>query len=521
MSDRYANFAATGAGRALVKRLGLPDPPKLRRYHPGARDLAGAVLLGGDGRLVEPIARVLANLDADVRRPTVTAPGAAETAVPAMAAAPDSAETTVPAMAEAPASAETTLPAMAEAPAPHEPGVGHATPIAGTTAATDTVDLTEPALSGRFGALIFDATGVTSPTKLQDVYAFFHPYARSLVACGRVIVFATPPDTATTADETIAQRALEGFTRSVGKEFGRGTTAQLVYVAPGAEPRIESTLRFLLSGKSAYVSGQVIRIGAAGKPDTDPEIWNWDRPLVGKVALVTGAARGIGASIAQVLSRDGAIVVCLDVPAAGDSLSQVANEVGGTAFQLDLTAADAPERLVEFIRERYGRIDIVVHNAGITRDKTLANMSDAMWSTVLAVNLVAPQRVNDALTRANLMPAGGRIIGVSSIAGIAGNRGQTNYATSKAGVIGLVTASATALTARGITVNAVAPGFIETTMTAKMPVFLREAGRRMNSLAQGGLPIDVAETIAWLASPGSDGVTGNVVRVCGQSLLGA
>jgi 3-oxoacyl-[acyl-carrier protein] reductase len=494
VSDRYANFAATGAGRALVKRLGLPDPPRLRRYHPGARDLAGAVLLGGDGRLAEPIARVLANLDADVRRPTVTAPGAAETAVPAMAT-----------------------------PGSAEPGVGSATPIPGPghTGPTGTGDLTEPALSGRFGALIFDATGVASPTKLHDLYAFFQPYARSLVECGRVIVFGTPPDATTTADETIAQRALEGFTRSVGKEFGRGTTAQLVYVAPGAEPRIESTLRFLLSGKSAYVSGQVIRIGAAGKPDTDPEIWNWDRPLVGKVALVTGAARGIGASIAQVLSRDGAIVVCLDVPAAGDSLSQVANEVGGTAIQIDLTAADAPERVADFIRERYGRVDIVVHNAGITQDKTLANMSDAMWSTVLAVNLVAPQRVNDALTQANLMPAGARIIGVSSIAGIAGNRGQTNYATSKAGVIGLVTASATSLTARGITVNAVAPGFIETTMTAKMPVFLREAGRRMNSLAQGGLPIDVAETIAWLASPGSDGVTGNVVRVCGQSLLGA
>ena len=499
MSDRYANFVATGAGRALVKRLGLPNPPRLRRYHPGARELAGAVLLGGDGRLAEPIARVLANLDADVRRPTVTAPGAAETARPAEASPP-----------------------------PVEPGVGNATPIAGAdhtapAAAVDVTEpaMTEPALSGRFGALIFDATGITSPAKLHDLYAFFQPYARSLVPCGRVIVFGTPPDAATTTDEAIAQRALEGFTRSIGKEFGRGTTAQLVYVAPGAEPRIESTLRFLVSGKSAYVSGQVIRIGAAGKPATDPEVWNWDRPLVGKVAIVTGAARGIGASIAAVLSRDGATVVCLDVPAAGDALSLVANEIGGTAIQLDLTAPDAPQRLVDFIRERYGRVDIVVHNAGVTRDKTLANMTDAMWSTVLAVNLVAPQRVNDALTQANLMPAGGRIVGVASIAGIAGNRGQTNYATSKAGVIGLVTASAAALTARGITVNAVAPGFIETAMTAAMPMFLREAGRRMNSLAQGGLPIDVAETIAWLASPGSDGVTGNVVRVCGQSLLGA
>jgi 3-oxoacyl-[acyl-carrier protein] reductase len=148
-------------------------------------------------------------------------------------------------------------------------------------------------------------------------------------------------------------------------------------------------------------------------------------------------------------------------------------------------------------------------------------MDAAGWSSVLAVNLVAPSVVNDALLAHGLLRAGGRIIGVSSIAGIAGNRGQTNYATSKAGVIGLVQSSAPELLSRGITINAVAPGFIETAMTAKMPVTLREAGRRMNSLAQGGLPVDVAETIAWFASPGSGTITGNVVRVCGQSLLGA
>jgi 3-oxoacyl-[acyl-carrier protein] reductase len=119
------------------------------------------------------------------------------------------------------------------------------------------------------------------------------------------------------------------------------------------------------------------------------------------------------------------------------------------------------------------------------------------------------------------VPDGGRLIGVASIAGIAGNRGQTNYATSKAGVIGLVQSMAPVLRGRGIAVNAVAPGFIETAMTARMPMMLRAAGRRMNSMTQGGLPVDVAETIAWFASPGSIGVTGNVVRVCGQSLLGA
>src|SRR5205823_1037714 len=116
---------------------------------------------------------------------------------------------------------------------------------------------------------------------------------------------------------------------------------------------------------------------------------------------------------------------------------------------------------------------------------------------------------------------GGRIVCVSSISGIAGNAGQTNYSTSKAGVIGSVQTFAPLVAQRGVTINAVAPGFIETQMTAAMPIATREAGRRMNSMSQGGLPVDVAETVAWFASPGSGGVTGQVVRVCGQSLLGA
>jgi 3-oxoacyl-[acyl-carrier protein] reductase len=466
VTDRYAGFAATGAGRILVKRLGLPDPPRLRRHHEGARLLAGPVLLGGSGRLLEPVGAVLAGLDADVRRP-------------ARDGAP-----------------------------------------AGEAAAAPAADGLPQTAAGRFGALVFDATGIDDPTGLHDLYAFFHPYARSLVACGRVLVLGTPPGLAATPEATIAQRALQGFTRSAGKEFGHGITAQLVQVAPGAEGRTESTLRFLLSGRSAYVSGQVIRIGPARRPATAAEP-GWDRPLEGRVALVTGAARGIGAAIAEVLARDGANVVCLDLPSTGDALVRVANAAGGTAYQLDLTLPDAPAKLATFLSGRFPQVDVVVHNAGITRDRTLANMPEAGWRTVLDVNLLAPLRVTEALLAADLIPTGGRIVGVSSVSGIAGNRGQTNYATSKAGVIGMVEAQAPALAARGITVNAVAPGFIETAMTAKVPLLLREAGRRMNSLAQGGLPVDVAETVAWLAAPGSDSVTGNVVRVCGQSLLGA
>ena len=314
-----------------------------------------------------------------------------------------------------------------------------------------------------------------------------------------------------------AQRALEGFTRTAGKELKRGATSQLVYVADGAEKATDSTLRFLLSGKSAYVSGQVVRIGKADVPEIAQ-----DRPLQGKIALVTGASRGIGASIAETLARDGAHVVCLDVPAQGGELSEVANRIGGSALQLDITAEDAPAKLAEHFSERHDGLDIVVHNAGITRDKTIGRMSEAQWDSVLAVNLTSQERINEKLLgKGSPLRAGGRIICVSSMSGIAGNVGQGNYAASKAGVIGHVQSTAPLAAKKGATINAVAPGFIETKMTAAIPLFVREAGRRMNSMSQGGQPVDVAETIAWYANPASGGVNGNVVRVCGQSLLGA
>jgi 3-oxoacyl-[acyl-carrier protein] reductase len=450
VTDRYASFANTGAGRTVIRRLGLPDPPRLRRHQVGEPFADGPVLLGGaQGRVAGPVGKLLSGAGVPVRDPGT----------------------------------------------PADDGDRHA-------------------------ALIFDATSITTSDGLRALYDFFHPYARAVRPSGRVIVFGTPPEHARDPREAAAQRALEGLTRSLGKELGRGITTNLVYVAPGAENGVASTLRFLLSGRSAYVSGQVVRIGATGAVEA-PEPADWARPLDGRVALVTGAARGIGAAIARVLARDGASVVALDVPAAGDALARVANDVGGAAVQLDLTAPDAPDKLAAYLADRHGGVDVVVHNAGITRDRTIARMDADRWDSVLQVNLTGPERITDVLVERGLLRPGGRLVGVSSIAGIAGNRGQTNYATSKAGVIGMVESLAPVLAGQQITVNAVAPGFIETAMTARMPVLLREAGRRMNSLAQGGLPVDVAETIAWLAAPASAAVTGNVVRVCGQSLLGA
>jgi 3-oxoacyl-[acyl-carrier protein] reductase len=363
-------------------------------------------------------------------------------------------------------------------------------------------------------ALVFDATGITDSTQLVELQRFFHPNVKRVERSGRVIVLGTPP-AGRPASEATAQRALEGFTRSLGKEIGRGIAVQLVYVAPGAEEQIDSTLRFLLSPRSAYVSGQVIRVGP---PVAETADLDWRKPLKGKVALVTGASRGIGEAIATTLHRDGAQLALLDVPALSEDLKEVARRLRGRSIELDITDAEAPSKITEELADG---VDVVVHNAGVTRDRTIAKMPEDRWTSLMEINLSSEERINDELLARDLLRENGRIVCVSSMSGIAGNSGQTNYATSKAGVIGMVEALSPALAERGATINAVAPGFIETQMTARMPLPLREAGRRMNSMSQGGLPVDVAETIAWFASPASTGVNANVVRVCGQSLLGA
>ncbi|HYC82519.1 MAG TPA: 3-oxoacyl-ACP reductase, partial [Solirubrobacterales bacterium] len=357
---------------------------------------------------------------------------------------------------------------------------------------------------GKAKALVFDASGVADSTELVELQRFFYPAVGRLQRSGRVVVLGTTPALAGSPRAHTAQRALEGFTRSLAKEIGgRGATAQLVYVEPGAEGELASTLRFLLSPRSAYVDGQVIRIGKGVAPVPD---LNWDAPLARKVALVTGAARGIGAAIATVLARDGAEVVGLDVPQNAEELRKLTSDLGGAAIALDITAADAPQQIAERLE---GGVDVVVHNAGVTKDRTIAKMPEERWAQLMEINLSAEERINDELLTRGLLNENGRIVCVSSMSGIAGNSGQTNYAASKAGVIGMVESMAPELAPRKATINAVAPGFIETQMTAAMPIATREAGRRMNSLSQGGLPVDVAETIAWLASPASGGVNGN------------
>ncbi|MFI5955065.1 3-oxoacyl-ACP reductase [Cryptosporangium sp. NPDC051539] len=470
MRDRYQQLVSSAPGRFVARRVGLPEPPTLRRHQAGDPVAAGPVVLGPTPAVVDvpgtpvpgtPVAGASVGGGAGGRlvkviRPMLTAAGVV-VREPRAEARPND-------------------------PRPH--------------------------------ALVFDATGLTRSDQLHALFDFFGPQVRSIAPGGRIVVLGTPPEECADSREATAQRALEGFTRSAGKEIKRGVTTQLVYVSRGAEDGVESTLRFVLSGRSAYVSGQVIRVGASAGSRPD----DWQRPLAGKIAVVTGAARGIGEAIVDVLARDGAHVVCVDVPSAGSSLAEVAGRANGSTLTLDVTAEDAGRTLAEHLPDG---VDVFVHNAGVTRDRTLGRMDAARWDLVLDVNLSSEERINDVLLDGGLLRAGGRIVATSSMAGIAGNPGQTNYATSKAGVIGMVQSLAPVLAARGGTINAVAPGFIETQMTAAIPLVIREAGRRMNSMTQGGLPVDVAETIAWFAAPASAGLNGNVVRVCGQSLLGA
>jgi 3-oxoacyl-[acyl-carrier protein] reductase len=449
-SDRYIDFANSDIGRRLVGAVGLPTPARLERWQAGRlRPVEGSLLIS-PGPLADQVRGF------------------------------------------APRITDLLFSFGGEVPGDNPWIEGH---------------------GPKLKAVVFDASALTRTEHLTQLRAFFQPIMRSLDASAHIVLLARAPATLNDPLAASTQQAIEGFTRSLAKELRNGATAQLLQIDDGAESQLEGALRFFLSPKSAYISGQVIRLSACA--DT---VQDWSRPLAGRKALVTGAARGIGASIAETLARDGAEVVLLDVPQAKADLEALAARLGGQALVIDICAADAAEQISQQVP---GGLDIVVHNAGITRDKTLANMTSDFWDSVLNVNLNAPQVLTQALLDNGTLHDNGRVVLMASTSGIAGNRGQTNYAASKAGLIGLARAMAPTLGERGICINAVAPGFIETKMTADMPFAIREAGRRLSSLGQGGLPQDVAEAVAWLSQPGSGAVTGQVLRVCGQSVVGA
>ena len=241
--------------------------------------------------------------------------------------------------------------------------------------------------------------------------------------------------------------------------------------------------------------------------------------LQGKVALITGGSRGIGAAVAQTLATAGAaVVVCArNGEAAAATASAIAAQ-GGQALGVaaDVSRAEDAERLVKACLERFGRLDILVNNAGITRDGLVLRMKDGDWSDVLAVNLNGAFYCARAALRVILkQKQSGRIINIGSVVGSMGNAGQANYVTSKAGLIGLTKALAREVAARGVTVNLVAPGFIETDMRANLPDAVKETYRGQIPLGRFGTAADVAAAVAFLASDGAAYITGQVIHVNG------
>ncbi|MCC2593507.1 3-oxoacyl-ACP reductase [Tessaracoccus sp. OS52] len=457
----------TGPGRALARRAGLADPPKLRRGRVDLRPVALAELSGG---------------------------GVVATALSELGITP------APALLDLPENRT-------------KDDRGREVP---------------PAYQTRPAALVVDATALRRITDLELLRQVLRPAMKGLDRSGRIVIVATDASAVEGLEAHAVAQAIDGINRTVGKELRGGSTSNLVLLREGTRAAdLHSTLDFLLQGRSAFVSGQTWRVGPRKPGDAVGEDFDRSRPFEGRIVVVTGSARGIGAAISATFARDGAKVVAVDIPAAGESLARVANEVGGSALQLDITVADAGRRIAEHVVRTHGsgaKIWAIVHNAGITRDKLLANLDEQRWAQVLEVNLAAELRMNEILLD-QALPGGlaenSRIVGIASTSGVAGNKGQTNYAASKAGVMGLVRAEAAELSDRPVTVNAVAPGFIETEMTAAIPFVSREIFRRSNSLGQGGQPVDVAETIAYLADPASGGVDGQVIRVCGQNLVGA
>ncbi len=463
--------------RKLIKTLGLPIPvpEKLARakgpYEERPLD-DKKVLVCGDGALAAELAQILTKAGAN---PWVV--GASDAALEPFSG-----------------------PGEAWARTPHRVGLGEAPE------------------GERVDAIVFDGTGLESPDDLRQLYDYIHPWVRRLNRSGRVVVIGRPAADAKKPARAAARAGLEGFTRSLAKEIGaNGSTANSVFVEEGAEGRLGPVLRFLLSPRSAFVSCQPFHVTNLAKGDEAPDT----HVLGGKVALVTGAARGIGEATAELLAAEGAHVVCLDRPADDAPCSKVAQRIGGSVLLVDITDEDAPARIANDLKERFGGVDVVVHNAGVTRDKTLGRMKPDAWDMAVDINLGAVIRITDRLLQDEVLRAGGRIICLSSVSGIAGNRGQTNYSAGKAGIVGFVEALAPKVGKKGITVNAIAPGFIETRLTSAMPVAIREAARRLSAVGQGGKPEDVGQAITFLSTPGAVGLTGETVRVCGGALVGA
>ncbi len=238
--------------------------------------------------------------------------------------------------------------------------------------------------------------------------------------------------------------------------------------------------------------------------------------LQGEIALVTGASRGIGAAIARHLAQAGATVIGTATSEAGAAaIGHALASFGGHGRVLNVTDGAAVEALVDAIGKEFGGVSILVNNAGITRDQLLMRMKDEDWQVILDTNLSSVYRTSKAVMRGMMKARKGRIISIASVIGLTGNPGQANYAAAKAGIIAFSKSLAREIGSRGITVNVVAPGFIETDMTASLPQEQKDAMLTQIALGRLGQPDDIAHAVAFLASPAAAWITGETLHVNG------
>lgn len=244
--------------------------------------------------------------------------------------------------------------------------------------------------------------------------------------------------------------------------------------------------------------------------------------LSGKVAIITGSARGIGKAIAFRLAQEGATIVISDIAGElAETTSKELQQSGATtiAIKADVTKLVEAEQLIQKTRDQLGQVDILVNNAGITKDNLLIRMSEAEWDAVINVNLKGTFNCLKAAAKVMMKQRFGKIINISSVVGLMGNFGQSNYAASKAGIIGLTKSAAKELAPRGINVNAIAPGFIETEMTDKLSDEIKEGFLKAIPLKRSGKPEEVASVVAFLAASDSNYITGQVILVDGGLVM--
>ncbi|MBK8971475.1 MAG: SDR family oxidoreductase [Hahellaceae bacterium] len=365
-------------------------------------------------------------------------------------------------------------------------------------------------------AIVFDSSELGRPEDLIALYQLFHPIIEKLAPGAKILVMGKPPLECRSPEAAATQEGLQGFVRSLAKEIGprHAATANLIYLHRPSACDLTSTLAFFLTGSSAYVSGQTLTLqGQQGA------IRVANSPLAGKTALITGASQGLGIAIAESLHAQGAKIIGIDPESNRARLKSVMRSVRGRSLSLDLTVPSSAGQLKEYLDKEETLLDIVVHTGALTTDTPLGKLTPTQWSQVVDTHLGRVTRLTGELLEADLIASQGRIIALGTLPGLAGQFGQTHHAAATAGLSGYIRHLSHHLPA-GITANVVVPGFIESEWTQTLPFTSRELARRLNSLGQGGLPVDIGNAVAYLSHPASEGVTGQTLRVCGQNLLG-